>query len=835
MPADTPLSYRLAEGAFLGSCRVVRGLAVDADGELYLGKHSTRMNAVLLRVFTPSATATAADREALAARCERAAAMQHPGLARSTPLQHDRDLAFTATDLPDGPRGEPMTLAAALAESGRRLPEERVSILAEALCQALAYAHRFRGDGLPHGHLSLETVYLTAQRQPRLVDIRLTGTAQPRDDLRAMGRLIARLLTGATPEPARTPCAPGLNRRWDRLVKACLTAGAADGFSSIDDLAQALAHPAGGRPARALAAAAVVVLAAALVTSLLLLARYRAGHHPDAVAPTAASTTPPAAGTAADDPRIDAWGRQADDCLARQDLDGAVAALTAWAEAVPADLQVRQRLASLQTRRGMALVEAVRPAAEAAFAQIAERRDTEALTERLEALKALRQEAAGHLASLRFPEAADAYSRLRNAAESLLSTAQGQSGATRARAAAESAREAAQQAAAEKDATEAWQAAENTWNQGIAAAKALEFGPAETAFNQAAKAFSLAAEQAAAARRLQAARDRLTDEKARAGEALWRRLPEDVRQRLDAATRAAAATAATGDLAGAAAALEATEADLARALDRLAAGGAATPPTARQQFHRPASGNLVTNGDLEAGQDDQPKAWSRTDGLTVFWDRQGGRPGRCLRFDTDVQQADKKQLQNQPEAFAGKTEGGQYNTVGAHEGVWAFAAPIPILPDDQYFMIEVDCMGPAKSSALMYPQVLLRGFRQFDPKRDEGTFSWFQRPHEDGPEFSEQFGKAQRRAEPGDYLMIWRHGLVCRNSEANLWEHFRMGFKLPDDPRFRPEVILLKPYAMWPLGEYRFDNLVLRTATPEEYQEYQTTGRHSIEGFMPLE
>ena len=62
-----------------------------------------------------------------------------------------------------------------------------------------------------------------------------------------------------------------------------------------------------------------------------------------------------------------------------------------------------------------------------------------------------------------------------------------------------------------------------------------------------------------------------------------------------------------------------------------------------------------------------------------------------------------------------------------------------------------------------------------------------------------------------------------------------MGFKLPDDPRFRPEVILLKPYAMWPLGEYRFDNLVLRTATPEEYQEYQTTGRHSIEGFMPLE
>ena len=61
-----------------------------------------------------------------------------------------------------------------------------------------------------------------------------------------------------------------------------------------------------------------------------------------------------------------------------------------------------------------------------------------------------------------------------------------------------------------------------------------------------------------------------------------------------------------------------------------------------------------------------------------------------------------------------------------------------------------------------------------------------------------------------------------------------MGLKLPDDPRFRPEVILLKPYAMWPLGEYRFDNIVLRVATKDEYEKAKAEG-HSIEGFMPLD
>jgi len=518
--------------------------------------------------------------------------------------------------------------------------------------------------------------------------------------------------------------------------------------------------------------------------------------------------------------------------MAANDLEGAEKALTDWSAAFPDDADAKQRLASVRSQRGAQAVGSIKQAAETAFAQVLEIREAEDLSARIAALKALRQEAAGHLAAMRFEEAAASYRRLKTDAEAMLGLDTARAGAATARTAAGEARETAQTAGAETGAAQAWNAAESTWVQGGELWDGLRFAEAETAFKQAGDGFDKAARLAAGGRAMTAAHAKFEDEKARAGEKLMARLPAEVTGQLDAMARDAEAAEADGQPAAAAAVWVKAEAALAQALDQVAAkGGAPHKPT--EQFRRPATGNLVLNGDLEKGAGGQPESWSRMDALTTFWEAKG-KPGFCLRFDTHVQQADKKQQQAAPEAFKGKTEGGQYNTVGAHEGVWAFPAPVPVLPTDQFFIIEADCMGPEKSSALMYPQVLIRGFRQFDPKKDEGTFSWFQTPHEGGPDFSEQFGKAQRRAQPGDYLMIWRHALVCRNSAPNLWEHYRMGLKLPDDPRFRPDVILLKAYAMWPLGEYRFDNLSLRLASREEYERIKAEG-HSIEGFMPLE
>ena len=245
-----------------------------------------------------------------------------------------------------------------------------------------------------------------------------------------------------------------------------------------------------------------------------------------------------------------------------------------------------------------------------------------------------------------------------------------------------------------------------------------------------------------------------------------------------------------------------------------------------------AAENLVVNGGFGKGKGKQPAGWSRMDGVTTFWERKAGRPGACLRFDPNVQQKDKKAFLENPEAFKGKGKGGQYSTVGAHEGVWAFSQPITVAKDDRYFLIEADVKGPAKSTALFYPQVFIRGYQKFDAKRDAGTSSWFQTPHEGGPAYSEQFGKGQRPAHEGDYLMVYRHSLVCRLPDAGTWYHYRMGVKVPTMKKYRPDVLLLKLYAMWPLGDYFFDNISLRRVSKTEYDAAKRKG-HSIKGFMP--
>ncbi len=231
---------------------------------------------------------------------------------------------------------------------------------------------------------------------------------------------------------------------------------------------------------------------------------------------------------------------------------------------------------------------------------------------------------------------------------------------------------------------------------------------------------------------------------------------------------------------------------------------------------------LVKNGRFEAGKGKQPSQWSKIDGLTTFWAAKGN-PGRCLRFDPTVLQVDKKAFEENPEAFAGRRKGGQYSTVGAHEGVWVFSAPIPVKPDDRYFIIEADVMGP-KSTRLFYPQVFIRGYQKFTPGKDDGSSSYFHVPHAGGPAYSEVFGSKQREAKDGDYLQVFRSHLICGLEQPGKWQHFAMGLKLPSMKKYRPDVLLLKPYAMWPLGDYLFDNISLRRCTEDEYRAAKFRG-----------
>ncbi|MFA6931827.1 MAG: hypothetical protein WCT05_16005 [Lentisphaeria bacterium] len=229
-----------------------------------------------------------------------------------------------------------------------------------------------------------------------------------------------------------------------------------------------------------------------------------------------------------------------------------------------------------------------------------------------------------------------------------------------------------------------------------------------------------------------------------------------------------------------------------------------------------AEPDLIPNSGFEKSQKGVPVGWSTVDGLTVSYGKDGN-PGHCVIFDTAVLQKDKKAYKEDPTSYQGPGKGGQYSTVGAHEGVWVFSQPIDLRKDDECFVITAD----VKADVIAAPMVLIRGFALVTTEQAGKNNSIFQIPHAGGPAYSEQFGPESNRrdSQAGDYLQVWRHTLVCRITKVNEWQHFEMGFPLPKEKRFRPQRIWLKPYAYWPLGNYQFDNVTLRRSTREEVAE----------------
>ena len=229
--------------------------------------------------------------------------------------------------------------------------------------------------------------------------------------------------------------------------------------------------------------------------------------------------------------------------------------------------------------------------------------------------------------------------------------------------------------------------------------------------------------------------------------------------------------------------------------------------------------NLVPNGGLEKGSGRTPANWAPFDGITQLWQRNGGAPGKCLTLNTNVLQIDKKQFIEDEKNFkAGKNKGGQYDVVGAHEGAWAFAAPIDLRPDDSWFILSADVYAEHKSSELFYPQILIRGFQPVTETSPDDGAVWFHDHFRNGQGYEDTFGSKNliRKPRKGDWRQVYRHAMACRVSTPHQWRKFELGFKLPSIKRFRPTRLLLKCYAIWPAGKYSFDNISLRRATAAE-------------------
>jgi eukaryotic-like serine/threonine-protein kinase len=131
------------------------------------------------------------------------AGFSHPNVAAVYAVERGGG-GFAVVELVDG-----SSLGALLAGRGP-LPPARAAQLTATVCAALGAAH---AHGIVHGHLTPANVVLSVDGQVKLTDFRIAQAAQPLAsaadpgaDLRALGRLLAAMLTGVVPadgEPVR--------------------------------------------------------------------------------------------------------------------------------------------------------------------------------------------------------------------------------------------------------------------------------------------------------------------------------------------------------------------------------------------------------------------------------------------------------------------------------------------------------------------------------------------------------------------------------------------------------------------------------------------------------
>lgn len=130
------------------------------------------------------------------------------------------------------------------------------------------------------------------------------------------------------------------------------------------------------------------------------------------------------------------------------------------------------------------------------------------------------------------------------------------------------------------------------------------------------------------------------------------------------------------------------------------------------------SANLVQNGGFEKGAARKgPEGWQRPDGLCSFWTEDPSRPGKVMKFDTNVlleefRQRREEMKQKDPPPPREKTPpqpGQKYKTVAAHDGVGFVSDPIPVEKGRSY-CLSVDCRGESYLKKKVTPKVFVLGY-----------------------------------------------------------------------------------------------------------------------------
>ncbi len=202
--------------------------------------------------------------------------------------------------------------------------------------------------------------------------------------------------------------------------------------------------------------------------------------------------------------------------------------------------------------------------------------------------------------------------------------------------------------------------------------------------------------------------------------------------------------------------------------------------------------NLVPNGDFEKGKKGCPLGWDRPDGLTSFWVKDPLRPGRCMRFDTDVykweyykRREEMKLPHPPPPRPKTPTKGRKFNTVAGVTGVPFFSGFFPIDPRLPYKLtLEFMPGRPGLGRKKLVPKVFVKGYIRMTREIWEN-------------------GKTVKRSLDRVAFKIYKD---LKGGVPGKWKKYTLYF-FPGrrNPSIRRLKVMLFPY--WPPGEYFFDNV----------------------------
>lgn len=224
------------------------------EAELGRGASSVAWRAVDERLERPVAVrifSAHLDRASLERRAGEAASLTHPRVVRVFDTGLDGDSYFTVSELVPG------------CLSWARLPLQPAEVVAigAQIAEALHYAHE---RGVAHGHLHMGNVMLT-EGGAKVGDFALAGPppegdADPSDDLRALGDLLEKALTGREAGAGATPPVAephGLIA----IVRRLQQDGYGRAAEAMEDLRSLRQAPAPERPRRPFAPALIAVAA----------------------------------------------------------------------------------------------------------------------------------------------------------------------------------------------------------------------------------------------------------------------------------------------------------------------------------------------------------------------------------------------------------------------------------------------------------------------------------------------------------------------------------------------------------------------------------------------